>query len=252
MPQDEGLYITQKDVEQALIPVPATPMSLLEMAVSKGADINTIERLAALQERMLARDAEMAFNLAMNKAQQAMGPVNADLSNPQTKSKYASYWALDKRVRPIYTVNGFSLSFDTGETDKSETVRVLCYCSHREGHTRTYHVDMPADGKGAKGGDVMTKTHATGAAMSYGKRYLLKDIFNIAIGEEDTDGNGGQSAGMGEQDYIQHKDFIENSRTIDELRTRYTAAYKAATDAKDQAAQRSFIDAKDARRKELQ
>ncbi len=48
---------------------------------------------------------------------------------------------------------------------------------------------MPADGKGAKGGDVMTKTHAVGAAKSYGKRYLLKDIFNIAIGEEDTDGN---------------------------------------------------------------
>jgi hypothetical protein len=48
---------------------------------------------------------------------------------------------------------------------------------------------MPADGKGAKGGDVMTKTHATGAAMSYGMRYLLKMIFNVAIGEDDKDGN---------------------------------------------------------------
>ena len=49
---------------------------------------------------------------------------------------------------------------------------------------------MPADGKGAKGGDVMTKTHATGAAVSYGMRYLLKMIFNVAVGEDDTDGNG--------------------------------------------------------------
>ena len=48
---------------------------------------------------------------------------------------------------------------------------------------------MPADGKGAKGGDVMTKTHAAGAAMSYGMRYLLKMIFNVAVGEEDKDGN---------------------------------------------------------------
>ena len=48
---------------------------------------------------------------------------------------------------------------------------------------------MPADGKGAKGGNVMSLTHATGAAAGYGMRYLLKMIFNIAIGEEDTDGN---------------------------------------------------------------
>lgn len=54
---------------------------------------------------------------------------------------------------------------------------------------KPYQIDMPADGKGAKGGDVMTKTHATGAAASYGMRYLLKMIFNVAIGEEDRDGN---------------------------------------------------------------
>ena len=68
-------------------------------------------------------------------------------------------------------------------------MRVLCYVSHSAGHTRTYQCDMPSDGKGAKGNDVMTKTHAAGSAASYGMRYLLKMIFNIAIGEDDTDGN---------------------------------------------------------------
>ena len=47
---------------------------------------------------------------------------------------------------------------------------------------------MPSDGKGAKGGDVMTKTHAAGSAFTYGQRYLIKMIFNIAVGEDD-DGN---------------------------------------------------------------
>jgi hypothetical protein len=68
-------------------------------------------------------------------------------------------------------------------------VRVLCYVSHSAGHCRTYTKDMPADGKGAKGGDVMTKTHAAGAAMSYGMRYLIKGVFNVAVGDEDKDGN---------------------------------------------------------------
>ena len=38
----------------------------------------------------------------------------------------------------------------------------------------------------------MTKTHATGAAASYGSRYLLKGIFNVAVGEDDDDGNAAE------------------------------------------------------------
>ena len=57
--------------------------------------------------------------------------------------------------------------------------------------------DKPADGKGAKGGDVMTKTHATGAGVTYGRRYLLGMIFNLVIGEDD-DGN---RAGKTEEPY---------------------------------------------------
>ena len=64
---------------------------------------------------------------------------------------------------------------------------------------------MPADGKGAKGGDVMTKTHASGAAISYGSRYLLKAIFNLAIGEEDADGNASHGQTMPEG---QKADFL--------------------------------------------
>lgn len=167
--------------------------SLLEV-ISKAArdpnvDIDKMERLLQMQERVEAKTAETAFNNAMNEAQSEMRPIAANASNPQTRSRYATYDKLDRVLRPIYTQHGFSLSFDEGESPKPDHVRVLCYVSHREGHTRTYHRDMPADGKGAKGGDVMTKTHAAGAAGSYGARYLLKGIFNVAVGEDDDDGN---------------------------------------------------------------
>lgn len=152
-------------------------------------DIDKMERLIAMQERVQARDAELAFNQSLNAAQSEMQPISANASNPQTKSRYATFDKLDRVLRPIYTSHGFSLSFDEGESPKDDHVRVLCYVSHIGGHTRTYHRDMPADGKGAKGGDVMTKTHAAGAAGSYGARYLLKGIFNVAVGEDDNDGN---------------------------------------------------------------
>lgn len=156
-------------------------------------DIDKMERLILMQERVQARDAELAFNQALNAAQSEMRPIAANASNPQTRSRYASFDKLDRVLRPIYTTHGFSLSFDEGDSPKPEHVRVICYVSHVSGHTRTYHRDMPADGKGVKGGDVMTKTHAAGAAGSYGARYLLKGIFNVAVGDDDEDGNAPQS-----------------------------------------------------------
>jgi hypothetical protein len=117
-----------------------------------------------------------------------MQTVAPDAKNTSTKSDYASYAALDRMARPIYTKHGFGLSFDSQESKLAEHVLVVCYVSHRDGFSRTYRADMPADGKGAKGGDVMTKTHATGSAFSYAQRYLLRLIFNLAVGDDD-DGN---------------------------------------------------------------
>jgi hypothetical protein len=165
-------------------------VSLFErLAKDQNVDVDKLERLMQMHERATARLAQEKFNAAMSAAQTEMRPVAVDSDNPQTKSKYASYEAIDRVLRPIYTKHGFGLSFDTGEGAPDQWVRVLCYVTHAGGYARTYHADMPADGKGAKGGDVMTRTHAVGAAMSYGMRYLLKMIFNVAVGDEDTDGN---------------------------------------------------------------
>lgn len=152
-------------------------------------DVEKMQRLLDMQMQLENRQSQQAFSIAMNEAQTEMRAIGTDSNNSQTKSKYASFPALDRVMRPIYAKHGFALSFDTGDVALEGCVRVLCYVSHSEGHSRTYHVDMPADGKGAKGGDVMTKTHATGAALTYGQRYLLKLIFNIAVGDDD-DGNG--------------------------------------------------------------
>lgn len=160
-----------------------------KLAQNPDVDFNKLEKMLDMQERIMNRNAELAFNQAMSAAQADMGPVSADMQNPQTRSAYASYHAIDKKLRPIYTRHGFALSFDTEDAPEG-FVRVVCYVSHKDGHTRKYKADMPSDGLGAKGNAVMTKTHAAGSAMSYGMRYLLKLIFNVAIGEDDNDGNG--------------------------------------------------------------
>lgn len=190
---------------------------MLRLAIEKGAPIETIERVLAMMKEERAYQAEKEFNEALNKAQIEMQIVAPDKHNDQTNSDWASYAALDKMVRPIYTKHGFSLSFDEEDSPKPDHVRVVAFLS-RAGHTRKYRKDVCADGKGAKGGDVMTRTHAAAAADSYGMRYLMKMLFNIAIGEEDDDGN----LSLGNvADWLT---LIKEAKTIAELKEQYGKA----------------------------
>jgi hypothetical protein len=168
-------------------PPPATAQllaSIIEVAKDPTADIAKVEKLIALHDRMKLAAEEEAFDAAMNAAQAEMGRIATDSNNPQTHSKYASYGAMDRMVRPIYTKHGFSLMFDTGDSADPKAVLVTCRVS-RGGCHRMFKIAMPADGKGARGNDVMTTTHATGSAVSYGRRYLLGMIFNLATGKDD-------------------------------------------------------------------
>lgn len=167
--------------------------TIMEAAARPDIDVAKMKELFDLHGKILARKAEQEFNAALADAQSEIRHVAPDKQNKQTNSEYASYAALDKALRPIYSRNGFALSFDTGDAGES-MVRVLCHVSHIGGFSRDYKIDMPADGKGAKGNDVMTRTHATGSALTYGRRYLLSAIFNIAIGDDDDGNRAGNSA----------------------------------------------------------
>jgi hypothetical protein len=160
-------------------------------AKDKDIDVDKLERLMSMVIDNQRRQAEMAFNAALSRAAKQIKAAVTDEFNPQTKSWFASYEALDKAARPHYTENGLSLTYKTERCDIPEYITVVCLAKHEDGHTERYAIDMPADGKGAKGGDVMTKTHATGSAVTYGMRYLLKMIFNIPVKDKaDDDGNG--------------------------------------------------------------
>ena len=136
------------------------------------------------------------------------------------------------------------MSFGTEDCPKDNCVRVICWVT-LGAHTRKYQVDMPADGKGAKGGDVMTLTHATGAAMSYGCRYLVKGIFNIAIGAEDDDGNVGSNGELNEQ-----IEWLQNARSKEELTTLFKQAYQKFET--NSAALKVLVDAKNLKKKEFE
>jgi hypothetical protein len=184
----ERIEVPRQVAEQMQPASQLTPIQMAYQLLSNGHDLGAVKEMIAFGKELEADAAEKAFNEAMAAAQKEMGVVATNMANTQTKSRYADYAQLDKALRPIYTKHGFALSFNDGDGAPADWVRIVCHVTN-SGHTRTYHKDMPADGKGARGNDVMTKTHAVGAAQSYAMRYLLRMIFNVAVGEGDNDGN---------------------------------------------------------------
>ena len=182
------------------IATPVSPTAALMEVIANAAmdpryDLDRMERLFVMHREMEKRELEHQFDEAMSDAQAEMRGIAPDKRNQQTKSDFASIFAVDKAIRATYVKHGFAITFDTVDIEQGDAVRLKCHVTHKGGFARDYHLTMPADGKGAKGGDVMTRTHATGAAISYGQRNLLRMVFNLAIGGpgglgEDDDGNG--------------------------------------------------------------
>lgn len=194
--------LTPLKVNGPAMPVPvsdekAAVLSMIERAARDPAvDIDKLERLMTMQRQMAADRAKAEYSAAMAVCQQEMEPIRKDAYNSQTKSKYATYAALDRALRPIYTKHGFEVTFDTAEAKQPDEIMVLCLITHKGGHERIHRAPMARDGKGAKGGDVMTKTHAVGSALMYGRRYTLGLGFNIITADmKDDDGNAAGGAG---------------------------------------------------------
>lgn len=223
-----------------------SPMALLRMAIESGASHEAIERVAALAERMerfewerAERQALIDFDDALNRCQKLIESVPA--TRKSDKGRYANYDDLDAVVRPIYTAEGFSISYGEADCPTPGKTRFVAYL-RRSGITREYFKDMTASTKGPKGNDVLTQIHAEASADSYAKRYLLKDIFNISIGENDDDGNGGLPEWV-----IDHLNSIDSSEDVYVLRERFQSAYKVAQKKGDRKAMGEIIFCRDRR-----
>jgi len=170
-------------------PAEITDTAALIVAITKASrdpevNIDKMRFLLDTRRSLLDEEAEEQWRDAMAQVQAEMRQINKDLANPQTHSRYSSLAALDSAIRPIYSAHGFAVTFDTEKSDEPNTIMVVAY-AERTRHKRRFQIPMPADGKGARGGEVMSKTHATGSAVSYGRRYLLCMIFNLVTADDD-------------------------------------------------------------------
>ena len=167
---------------------PGLPTIIERAAGDPNFDVDKLQRLLDMQEAGEIRAADKLFAQALTAAEAEMEMINTNARNDQTKSKYATFAQVDREVRPIYTKHGFSITFTTEPTGMPNSILVVGTLSHHGGASRRYQVPVPITTQGFKGQAMMTETHATMAAVSYGRRNLEVMMFNLQIGD-DTDGN---------------------------------------------------------------
>jgi hypothetical protein len=149
------------------------------LARDQAVDVDKLERLIAMQERILAHNAEAAFNVAFTNM---LPHIPTVVERARTdKTSYATLEDIIEAVRPVLGKHGFSLAFRT-EWPDAKTVKVFGILTHNEGHARQSEFLSAADQTGSK-----NAIQALGSAVSYGKRYTAKDLLCIVTREEDDD-----------------------------------------------------------------
>ena len=169
---------------------------IMQVAAKPGVDVGNMERLMQMHERHIDRQASAAFSVAMVRAQNRIRPVTRRSVNTHTNSSYAKLEDIDRAISPIFTEEGFSLSFGTADSRLPGHVRITCDCMHSAGHTKIYQLDLPIDAAGSGGKTNKTGVQANGSTISYGRRYLTQMIFNVTTTDDDNDGNGDAEPGQ--------------------------------------------------------
>lgn len=159
-------------------------------AADPACDIEKMERLMAMHERMAAKSAEQAFNAAMAAMQCDIPTVGEGAQNTHTKNTYATLDDINVVLKPIMQRHGFAITFKVDH--QANGISVTGILMHSAGHREQTTLLLPVDvGAGRNA------VQAVGSSTTYGKRYVMCALLNITTGDaRDDDGQGSAPAPM--------------------------------------------------------
>jgi hypothetical protein len=148
-------------------------------------DIDKMERLLQMKERVEAREAKSAYTRALAELQTVL-PVIGERGeildkNKRVQSTYALWEDINDAIKPILAEKGFALSFRPQVRDGSALV--VGTLSHVAGHSEEGEMALPSDTSGSK-----NAVQAVGSSTSYAKRYIAAALLNLTSRGEDDDG----------------------------------------------------------------
>ena len=148
-------------------------------AADPACDLDKMERLLSMKERIDKEENSRQFNADMASMQIEM-PSVAERGTGHN-IKYATFEDINDVAKPIMSKYGFAVSFKVVETERG--VRVTGLLLHRSGHREETEMTFPSDTSGSK-----NAVQALGSSISYAKRYIMSAMLNITTRGEDDNG----------------------------------------------------------------
>ena len=180
---------------------PSAVLALIERVVlDPRADVEKLERIMAMYERLNAKEAEFAYNAAKGRILKKLVGIKIvknrpvlseiDKGKPQKGTyeafKYAPLEEIDKHLRLLLAEEDMDLSY-SGEPCEGGGILILGRLKHLpSGHYEDSFMPAPLDITGGK-----SDVQAVGSTNSFLRRYVACNIFNIVVVGDDDDGTGG-------------------------------------------------------------
>lgn len=166
-----------------------TPLSVIETALSRNADPDTLAKLLTLQERYEAGQARKAFSAAMAAAKAEIPPIIKNRhvrfehksGGDSTDYRHEDLAQIARTVDPILAKHGLSYRFRTS-SEIGAPVSVTCIVSHADGHSEENTLHAGRDDSGKK-----NSIQQVGSTITYLQRYTLKAALGLAAA---TDNDG--------------------------------------------------------------
>lgn len=205
-------------VPQVINTMPTTPMEMLALVLTRGADLPTLEKFMDLQQRWEAGEARKAFvqAMALFKADPPQivkdKHVEFETSKGRTSYSHATLGALCAAVINGLAKVGISHSWSVEQENR---IKVTCKLTHELGHSETVSLQAAPDDSGGK-----NSIQAIGSAVTYLQRYTLFAACGLAPVDDD-DGEGsttpeGKPAASGVK-YITAKQAADLIAKIEEV-----------------------------------
>lgn len=173
----------------------AAVLQVIERAArDPSVDIEKMERLIGMRDRIIAQGAKIEFDAALAAMQSELpvieerGVIDIGRGKPQT---YAKWEDINEAIKPVLAEHGFALSFRT--SDEGDKRIVTAILSHRSGHREETTMRLPLDTSGSK-----NNVQAVGSSTSYGKRYTAAALLNLTSRLPEDADDDGNAAGVGE------------------------------------------------------
>jgi hypothetical protein len=179
----------------------ATVLALIErVALDPRADVEKLERMMAMYERLKAKEAELAYNAAKGRILKKLAGIKIvknrpvlseiDQGKPQKGTheafRYAPLEEIDKHLRPLLAKEEMDLSY-SDEPPEGGGILIRGRLKHLpSGHYEDSFMPAPLDNSGGK-----SNLQAVGSTNSFLRRYVACNIFNIVVVGDDDDGIGG-------------------------------------------------------------